>query len=350
MRISKLHLLAFLFFIFYSLFAFFYSHDLKIGDIYVTTYDELRYYNSSSNIVSDYYSGNLKDIFSNYYKYSQSIHFMHYYVLAFFRIAFNDSFFIWLNFQIITYIIGCIFFSKIFTLYAYDKKYEIITFILLAVNAPILFYVFSLMRDVQIFLLMTLSIFFYKKNFVIPLFMCLIVLLTYRINAAFSILIYILVDYYLKITSNVRYKFSSMYIVYAAIAVSILFIFNSFSGGSLYSLVSSKLEFIKISDFLFNSIKLLISPLPWSLDESLPSYLKIWYTISFIFTIFIILLLIDKSYKSIVPIPILALVAFNILVYSTEAGIGIRQGAILLPWLVVPSVLYILKFYQKRLS
>lgn len=348
MKISKVFLFSFLFFIFYLILAIFYSYNLKIGDIYVTTYDEARYYYASSDIVSDYYSGNYKALFSNYYKYSQSIHFMHYYVLAFFRIVFNESFLAWLIFQISCYILACIYFSKIFTLYGYNKNYEIFSFILLAINAPLLFYVFSLMRDIQIFLLMTLCIFFYKKNYILPLVIFFAILLTYRINAAFSIVIYVLCDYFIQIKQNIKFKFS--YVLYVILVIFIIILFNEFSNGSMQNLFYNKLENVKLNNFLFDSIKLIFSPLPWSLDNSLPSYLKVWYVNSFIFTIILFVCLIGKNYKDIIPLPLVVLVLFNILVYSTEAGVGIRQSVMLLPWLVIPSVLYVIKFYNEKNS
>lgn len=343
MKISKLNLLSFIIFIIYFIFAVVYSYDLHIGDKFVTNYDELNYLQATNVMIVDIKSRGIMYVFANYYDYTQSIHLMHYFVLSFIRIVFNDSLLAWLTFQLLNFFIACVLLSKIFTLYGFNKKYEIVSFLFLVVNAPLLYLTFSIMRDVQIFLLMVLSVYLYKKNLIIPLILSIILLMTYRVNAAGSIILYIVIEYIINKRSLIKIKFNFMYFIYFLIFIVLLLGLNRITDNSIVRIAVSKISEFNAIEFIINYFKFFISPLPWSVDPGLPSYLSIWYGLSFTFTFCILLLVIlcNKKFNYTFVLPILAMISLNVLIYSVEAGIGFRQTAVLIPWISIAVLLHV---------
>ena len=346
MRISKLYLVSFVFYTLYLLLATSLYYGASFNDIEFDTNDAYNYYLKSTVLLIDLRHYGLKYVLSDYYRYSGSLHFMHYYILAFIRLLFNNSYLIWIIFQITVYSIGCIFFAKIMTKFGFSKKYEVISITFLMINLPLIHYVFSVMRDIEVFTVTVLCIFLYKKKLFVYLAFMLLLLTTYRINAAISVVIFVLADYILSLSRERKIKLKLSYFVYGFVFIALITVIDNLTRGAIISISIKKIAQINIIDLLLNTFKFILSPLPWSIDPKLPVYLHAWYSISF-FVIFLVIgltLITRRLPKYDFVIPILLMLFVNIIVYSTEIEIGFRQTAVLIPWIVVPCVLHILNY------
>lgn len=316
----------------------------SVGDVFVTTNDEYRYYLATNNMISDYSRFGWIYMFKNYYEYSNSLHFGYYFYLTFIRILINDSLALWYSLQVTILFLSYLFFSKFIDLefkLGENKKYLLCFLMLLYL--PMVYLTFSLMRDVTIFLLISLCLFLYKKNNYLLLTMFLLILLTYRMNASIGILVFVFLD--LIIRKNIKIK--NIFYILSAVFIVSLFVFNNY-----FLILIERLNSLSISKFLFESFRFVFSPIPWKIDAYIPFYLHIWYYISFFFCVLSIFFLVplclrrsgfDKAFS----IPLFAMILFNIFAYSTEAGVGFRQMAVFSPFLFIPIYIYMFNAFRK---
>ncbi|MDQ9022755.1 hypothetical protein RFI02_16740 [Acinetobacter sichuanensis] len=343
MLVRKKIIIYFVIFIILSIFTCFRFWGGHVGDFIVTNYDELRYLFASDKIIQDVQTQGVLFTLENFYNYSQSIHFLHYFVLSFFRYIFNDSMILWSMWQLVIYTVGCYYFSKFIRL-EYDfisSNEEIISGILMLSYPVFYFLTFSLMRDIAIFTFLSMSLYFYKSNNYKFLLLFVLILSLYRINMMICVLVYIVVDQ-LKgksFSSIMKYLFFSIFVLYIIDIVTINFISRHVS---------------RIFDFNFLNIfqeilVFLFSPLPFSVDQSLPIYLHIWFVFSFGICLFLlffyfIFVIKTKNIQLILRFPIICMTLVYIASYSLEFGIGFRQSSIVLPFIYIPIFIYFFKF------
>ncbi|HDU8210441.1 hypothetical protein ACT43R_09305 [Acinetobacter baumannii] len=342
MMINKRLIIYCIIFIFLCLFSIFRFDDGKVGDFLVTNYDELRYLLATDNIIQDTKVYGIIYTLENFYNYTQSVHFLHYFVLSFFRYFFNDSMVVWSLYQLSIYTLGCYFFGKFIRL-EYDfisTNEEFLATVLMLLYPVFYFLTFSLMRDIAIFSLLSICLYFYKSNNYKLLILFIFVISLYRLNMMLCILVYILIDQFRdrSILSILKYLILSALILFVVDKVSINFLSRHLS--RIY-------EFNFLG--LINEVLVfLLSPLPFSVDQSLPQYLRFWFMISFwlcVFLIFIYIVFIikKKNIQLVLGAPIIGMSLFYIATYSIEAGIGFRQSSILLPFIYIPIFLYFIK-------
>lgn len=316
----------------------------NIGDVFVTTNDEYRYYLATNNMINDYSRFGWIYMFKNYYEYSNSLHFGYYFYLTFIRILIDDSLALWYSLQVAILFLSYFFFSKFIDLeFELGENRKYLLCFLMLLYLPMVYLTFSLMRDVTIFLLISLCLFLYKKNNYLLLTIFLLILLTYRMNASLGVLIYIVLD--LIIRKNIKIK--NIFYILIPMLIIALFLFNNY-----FLIFMERLSSLSISKFLFESFRFVFSPIPWQIDAYIPFYLHVWYYISFFSCVLLIFFLASLclrrgGFNSVFSIPLFAMVLFNIFAYSTEAGVGFRQMAVFSPFFFIPIYIYIFNTFRK---
>ncbi|WP_182004423.1 hypothetical protein [Acinetobacter lactucae] len=345
MKIDKNTFLCFLAFFTYSIWSFYTFGSGKVGDFLVTPYDEIRYLEATNRLIVDLKAYGFFYTIENYYNYSQSVHFGHYFIFAYIRYFFNDSMFFWSVYQNFIYSLGVLYFSK-YMMEEYnfikitDRKY----ISLLVFLYPVFHYLaFSIMRDISIFTFFTMSLYFYKRNKYIKLLLVLILLSTYRINMVLCVLLYMFVDQVkgANLFSVMKYLLTSIAVIVFVDSVTFGFIFRNLNRLSAFSLI----------DFINELLVLFFSPLPFSIDTSLPEYLRSWFKLSFFICLllisFYLIILIYRRFREIAPsFPILVVTLLYVFIYTTEAGVGFRQASIILPFIYIPVFFYILRVFN----
>lgn len=347
MRIKKINILCFLFFLIFLFFSLTLYGSGLVGGYIVTANDEYRYLIATDRLIYDIINNGLIYTIENYYNYTQSVHFMHYFILSFNRILFNDSMFFWVAYQLLMYCLGVYFFSRYMYLeYDFIDKKSILYISFLMFVYPVFYYlVFSLMRDISIFTLFSMCLFFYKnKNFKSLIFF-LLILSFYRVNMTLCGLVYIFFD-------QLRFFNFFKIIKYIPFFVILVFIIDLVSFGLLFSALR-RLNDFSVFDFLKEFLVLLFSPLPFSIDANLPDYLRLWFKISFFLSIstFVsgVFLMIIKN-KIFPVLPVLAFSVFYVFIYTTESGVGFRQASIVLPFIYIPIFFFIISEINKKLT
>lgn len=350
MKVEKNILLCLLLFIINLFFAYYAFGSGKVGDYLVTLYDEIRYLENTDRLIVDLKAYGLFYVFDNYYAYSQSVHFGHYFVLAFIRYFFHDSMFFWTVYQLLIYSFGVFYFSKYMLLeYEFIKINQLKYISLMLFLYPVFHYLaFSLMRDISIFAFIAMALYFYKANKFFKMFLILLILSSYRINMTLCILVYVLFDQ-LKgknILSILKYFFASIVVVVAIDSIAFGFIFRNLN----------RLNDLSLSNLINQILVFLFSPLPFTIDESLPEYLRSWLKLSFFICLllatFYIVILVYSKFNKIVPVvPVMFMSLFYVFVYSTEFGIGFRQASMILPFIYIPLFFYLFDvFIRKNLN
>ncbi|MCL6234476.1 hypothetical protein M5F03_04730 [Acinetobacter sp. ANC 5579] len=340
MKINKNAFLCMGFFIIYSTWSFYLYGTGLVGDFLVTPYDELRFLEATNRIIMDFKAYGLIYVFENYYNYSQSVHFGHYFVLAFIRFLSNDSMFFWSMYHNFIFCIGVYFFSKYLSLeYKFISIKSIKFASVLVFLYPVFYYLnFSLMRDISIFSLLSIVLYLYKKNNYYLLLLFLLILSVYRVNVVLCMLLYILIDQ-LKgknILSIFKYIFASF---------AIIVFFDYIAFGIIFRNLG-RINFSNFSNFINETLVLFFSPLPFSIDPMLPAYLIFWFKVSFFVCIFAmcinIFVLIRSKFTLFVPVvPMIFFILLYVFIYSTEVGVGFRQASIVLPFIYIPILFYI---------
>ncbi|ALH94715.1 hypothetical protein [Acinetobacter equi] len=347
MNIDKNKFLIFLMFILYVAWSFIFFESSTVYENIVTAYDEIRYLNATDLLLIDLKQYGFLYTLENYYNYSQSVHFLHYFVLAFIRYFFNDSMFFWMVYQLLIYCIGAFYFSRYMYLeYDFIKiEYVKYTALLILVYPVFLYLSFSLMRDISIFCLLSMALFFYKKNNFFRLFLILILLSFYRINMMLCILFYIFVD-------QIKIDGLSKLFIYFLISCVLLYGVDLVSFGFV-SKSLGRVDDFNVLNVMTEALSFMFSPLPFTIDINLPEYLRLWFKISFIIClvlmIFNLILLIYKKFTIISPsLPIVMMSLLYIIIYSTEVGVGFRQASILLPFIYIPVLFFIIEILRKN--
>lgn len=347
MKINKNAFLCIGFFIIYSIWSFYLYGVGLVGDFLVTPYDELRYLEATERLVIDWNAYGLAYTIENYYNYSQSVHFGHYFVLAFIRNIFNDSMFFWSVYHNFIYSIGVYYFSKYLSLeYRFIGSRDVKYVSLLVFLYPVLYYLnFSLMRDISIFSLLAIILYLYKKNKYFLLVFFILILSTYRINVVLCVLLYILID-------QMRGKDFISVFKYLVASFAVIGFVDLVAFGILFRNLD-RISISNFSNFLNETLVLFFSPLPFSIDPMLPGYLIFWFKISFFISIFLmsinIFALIRSRFLIFVPtIPMLFFILFYVFIYSTEVGVGFRQAAIVLPFIYTPILFYIVDMIKSK--
>lgn len=318
--------------------------DKKVGDFFVTSFDEYRYYTFSNYLINDVDSLGWFYIFSNYYQYSQSLHFGHYIYLSFFRIVSNDNLALWYISQTTIFLLANLFFSKFICM---EFKVNISKAYYIAIGMifylPLFYLTYSIMRDIFIFFLISGSLFFYKKESFYICIIFLAILITYRMNACLGVVTYILSDLLIRNKINFR----NLFFCFIALIAASIYMFNNY-----FDMLINRVLNLDFTSVFFEIVRFIFSPIPWQIDANIPSYLYIWYYISFficIISIFILALtFLKKGEKSFFSIPVIIMIIFNVVVYSTEIGVGFRQMAVLSPFLYIPIFIFLLKVYKLR--
>lgn len=347
MGITKNAFVCLIFFVLYSIWSFYLYGLGSVGDFIVTPYDEFRYIEATDRLMVDLKAYGLIYTIENYYIYSQSVHFGHYFILSFVRYLFNDLMVFWSIYQNLIYCMGVYFFSKYLNIeYSFIKEVYTKYVSILVFLYPVFYYLnFSLMRDISIFAFLSICLYLYKTNRYPLLIVFVFVLATYRINMVLCLLLYILVDQlkgksFISIFKNLT---SSVFIVFLIDIVA-------------FGFISRNLERIGLSDFsnLMNEILVLFfSPLPFSIDPSLPGYLIAWFKFSFVICIFLmsanIFILVYRKFSNFVPVlPIFIFIFLYVFIYSTEVGVGFRQAAVVLPFIYIPILFYMISIILYR--
>lgn len=346
MKVKKINILCLLFFLIFLIISFVSYGTGVVGEYIVTANDEYRYLNATDKLIEDIGNYGLIYTIENYYNYSQSVHFIHYFLLSFNRIIFNDSMFFWVSFQSLIYCFGVYFFSKYMYLeYEFIDKKSILYISFLMFFYPVFYYLtFSLMRDISIFTLFSMSLFFYKNKNFKSLIFSLLILSFYRINMTLCVLIYIFFD-------QLRFVNFLRIIKYIPFFVGLVFIIDLISFGFLFGALRRFYDF-SVFNFLKEFLVLLFSPLPFSVDTNLPEYLRLWFKISFFLSIsifvFSFVLIVIKN-KILPVLPVLAFSSFYVFIYSTELGVGFRQASIVLPFIYIPMLFLIISEINKKL-
>ncbi|WP_152514789.1 hypothetical protein [Acinetobacter sp. COS3] len=314
-------------------------NDSKIGDFFVTSHDEYRYYVLSNYVMADSKSLGWLYIFQNYYDYSQSLHFGYYMYLGFVRNFINDNLGLWYVFQTTIFFLANLYFSKFICLeFKLPEKDSYYLSILMIFYLPLFYLTFSLMRDVSIFFLISISLYLYKKEKFYLMGFFMLVLITYRMNACLGIVVYVIFD--LILSRKIQFK-SLVYAFLFVFFVS-LYILNNYFDKFMERIYS--LDYLSV---LFESFRFMFSPIPWQVDAYIPFYLYIWYYISFfacIFGVFLYMLFFSYNKNNILfSKSLVAMILFNVFAYSTEVGVGFRQTAVLSPFLFVPVFISVIK-------
>lgn len=338
-KISKGALIYFFIYFTICLILYIFFIDENIGDFFVTSFDEYRYYSFSNYLINDVENFGWYYVFNNYYQYSQSLHFGHYIYLSFFRMISNDSLSLWYISQTTIFFLANLFFSKFICLeFNVSKNKSYFIAISMIFYLPLFYLTYSLMRDISIFFLISGSLFFYKKeNFYISIFF-LAILITYRMNACLGVIAYIFCDLLIKKKLNLK---------------NLIFCFLAFFSAGIYMFENYLDTFIRrvvsldYTAIFLESIRFIFSPIPWQIDANIPMYLYAWYHFSFFICLISILItisiLMTKKNKSFFSIPIIIMIFFNIIAYSTEIGVGFRQMAVLSPFFYIPIFIFLIK-------
>ncbi|MFV5385949.1 hypothetical protein [Acinetobacter junii] len=342
MIIDKKLIIYFIVFLFLNTFSAIYFENGKVGGFLVTNYDELRYLLASDSIIQDTRTYGIIFTLENFYNYSQSIHFLHYFILSFFRYHFSDSMVAWNIYQLSVYMVGSYYFGKFLRL-EYDfvsSNEELLGTFLLLFYPVFYFLTFSLMRDIAIFSLLAVCLYHYKSNNYKLLVLFLLIISLYRLNMMLCILVYIIVDQF-------RGKGLKSILKYIILTSLILFLVDKISINFLSRHVNRIYEF-NFLGFINEFLVFLLSPLPISVDPSLPTYLRLWFMLSFwicilLLFVYMVFLFQKKNIQLVLKFPILCMSLFYVATYSIEAGIGFRQSAILLPFVYIPIFLYFIK-------
>lgn len=342
MTIDKKLIIYFIVFLFLNILSIFHFESGVVGEFLVTNYDELRYLLASDLIIQDAKVYGVFFTLENFYNYSQSIHFLHYFVLAFFRYFFSDSMFVWTVYQLLVYVFGCYYFGKFIRLEYnfFSSSEELMAGVMLLLYPVFYFFTFSLMRDIAIFTLLSVCLYHYKSNNYKLLAFFLLIISLYRLNMMLCIFVYIIMDQF-------KGKDLRSIVKYIALTILVVLIVDKISINFLSRHLNRVYEF-NFLGFINEILVFLISPLPFSIDSSLPVYLRLWFMLSFclcVLLLFVYALFIyqTKNIQLVLKLPILCMSLFYVATYSIEAGIGFRQSAILLPFIYMPIFLYVIK-------
>lgn len=350
MVIRKSTLLYTFIYCIFSIYLFFRFQDALVGDIIITSYDEMRYLNNSSKIIDDMKHYGLVYMIKNFYYYSDSIHFIHYFNMAFLRLLFEDSMFLWSLYQLLIYMVGVYFFCLFICLefkFINSSKYVYIISIIMLLY-PVFHYIsFSLMRDISIFAFFSMALYLYKKGYIVSLLLCLLILSFYRLNMLVCFFVYVVSDILLR-----RSMGFYTIIKYLTLVIFLFFIVDFIAFGFVYKNLH-RIFGVDWFVFLKEYAVFLLSPLPFSISDSYPDYLRLWFMLSFLFSVFLLFYCVMKTLQrreNGVSLAIFTSSLVYVFIYSTESGIGFRQASIMLPFIYIPIFICFLNDINLRLS
>lgn len=298
--------------------------------------DEARYLDLSGQLLVGLRYKDFSEILSNYYNYTQSYHVGNYFFLAFLRLVFGDSYLALVAIKGLIYAAGTYFFSAWMDA-RQGARAAVFSSIALSVYMPLQFLSTSLMRDDIIFSGMAFTIFMFDRARPIKGALGLIVTATFRINASVSLFAYEITNLFLRKKSSGR-KRNNILITFSAILIIGLAAIIGFSyvKGRALGLIAQ----FNPAVFAVDVVRFALSPLPWSLDPTLPWYLQIWYALSFWISISVSLyFLIGCIYRRWkFDWAMIAFLTTSIIPYILIENLGFRQVAPIMPFVSIPII------------
>lgn len=343
---KRFYTAALLAYIVYMAIAIYYAWDSKIGDILITAQDEMSYIYRTDALIRAIQTDGLWGSLVSYYTYTNSVHFGYYYVLSFFRILFDDSFLGWIIVQVTVLFFGAFFFARFASQRLTNPKWFSFIFFGVLMYVPLALHAFTMMRDIFIFSLLSLSLYLYAGRRYYLLMISVLVLFTFRLNAALCALVFIGLAEFQR-AGDVWFKARL-----AALFLVLVLVVNTITYGYLFHQISDRVQGVAIVEIFIQYFRFFISPLPWAVTEELPEILKFWFWISFPFSVmalaYLFMMTMSRRLFSVLPFPLLGMYLVYVFIYSTEGTLGFRQSAGIAPYVFAPLLVGMVTSFKGR--